>query len=85
MTVRVRHTNTLEGNPLEKTVDVARLVRAVEAIYQAGHWHCDRPVDEYALWNELKRAAGVEHGTAPTPVRPEDAEETARWREANGF
>lgn len=46
-------------------IDVARLLRAVDALYQAGHWSCDRQVDEFALWNELKRAAGVPHGTAP--------------------
>lgn len=52
---------------LDDFTRLTRLIDAVIAIYSAGHWSCDRVVDEYALWNELKRAAGIPHGTAPVP------------------
>lgn len=48
--------------------DFARLRAAVSAIYYAAHWSPDRHVDnESALWAELRDAAGLEPGNAPTP------------------
>lgn len=49
-------------------VDTAQLIDAVKAIYTAGHWTCDRAVEENILWANLKRAAGIPHGTAPKPI-----------------
>jgi hypothetical protein len=41
------------------------LREAVHAIYYAGVWHCDRPVDERKLWTDLRDAAGFEPGQSP--------------------
>ena len=51
------------------------LVEAVRALYYAGVWHCDRPVDEDALWKAVRDAAGFEPGNSPKesnahPERP---------------
>lgn len=50
------------------TQRLERLSRAATALYEAGHWHCDRPVDEIALWTELRDALGREPGGAPKPL-----------------
>lgn len=42
-----------------------RLQAAVVSIYTAAHWTADRPVDEGALWTELRDAAGIEPGKSP--------------------
>lgn len=47
-----------------------RLRTAIEALYYAGVWHCDRPVDEAALWQELRDAAGLVIGASPEPASP---------------
>lgn len=65
-------------------IDVDRLVNAVKAIYSAGHWSCDRAVDEFALWDELKRAAGIPHGTAPKPFANTYGLESPQEWEYNG-
>lgn len=41
------------------------LTAAVSALYYAGVWHCDRPVDEVALWTAVRDAAGFEPGNSP--------------------
>jgi hypothetical protein len=43
----------------------ARAIRAANAIYEAAHWTADRPVDEVALWTELRDALGREPGKSP--------------------
>lgn len=40
----------------------ARLYAAATALYEAGHWYCDRPVDEGGLWTELRDALGRDPG-----------------------
>jgi hypothetical protein len=45
-----------------------RLRAAATAIYEAGHWTCDRPVDEVGLWTELRDALGRNSGGAPKPL-----------------
>ena len=51
------------------------LEKAANALYDAGHWTCDRPVAEAALWEALRDALGRKPGTAPKPL-PEPPEET---------
>ncbi len=41
---------------------------AAESLYDAGHWTCDRKVDEAALWIKLRDALGREPGGAPIPI-----------------
>lgn len=48
--------------PHEDTVGREKLARAVEALYYAAYWHADRPVDERALWEAVRDAAGLEPG-----------------------
>lgn len=43
---------------------VIRALEAVEAIYYAGHWTCDRDVDAETLWGELRDALEL---TTPAP------------------
>jgi hypothetical protein len=38
------------------------LADAVEKLYFAGYWHCDRPVDEQALWQAVRDAAKIPPG-----------------------
>jgi len=52
----------------ESTRHVLRLQAAATALYEAGHWRCDRPCDEVALWTELRDALGREPGAAPKPL-----------------
>lgn len=47
--------------------DVRRLQKAATALYEAAHWTADRPVDDVALWTELRDALGREPGGAPKP------------------
>lgn len=44
------------------------LTEAVRAVYYAGVWSCDRPVDEAALWTTLRDAAGFTPGQSPKPI-----------------
>jgi len=39
------------------------------AIYKAAHWTADRPCDELGLWDALRVALGLPHGSAPKPKR----------------
>lgn len=50
--------------------DLARVRAAARALYYAAHWKADRPVNETALWEELRDACGFEPGNAPKPGRP---------------
>ena len=43
-----------------------RLRSAALALYMAGKWSCHRPVDEIALWEELRGALDLQPGTATT-------------------
>lgn len=44
--------------------DYERLRKAAEALYMAGHWKCDPPIEgEVLLWEELRDAAGIPKGT----------------------
>lgn len=47
------------------------LVRAVQALYFAGYWHADRPVDEAALWTAAREAAGIPPGTTAERLGPD--------------
>lgn len=44
-----------------------RLVAAALGLYWAGHWTCDREVDEARLWANLRDALELPPGTAPKP------------------
>ena len=48
-----------------------RLHNACAALYDAGHWTCDRDVDAKQLWTELRDAMGREPGSSPTPLEQE--------------
>lgn len=50
-------------------VDLEDLIEAVHALYFAGYWRCDRPVNEISLWANLRKAAGIPSGTAPKPLK----------------
>ena len=43
---------------------VERMRGAALALYMAGHWSCDRPADEAALWTALRDALDLAPGTA---------------------
>ena len=43
------------------------LHKAATALYEAGCWSCDRPVDETGLWEALRDALGRKPGNAPKP------------------
>ena len=38
------------------------LKKAIEDLYFAGYWHCDRPVDEEKLWEAIRIAADIRPG-----------------------
>ena len=44
------------------------LIQAVKKLYFVGHWTCDRPCDEAAIWASLRDAAGIKAGNAPIPT-----------------
>ena len=58
---------------LNNTADIQRLFalarrgaavqEAATALYMAGRWSCDQPVDEAALWTALRDALGLPVGT----------------------
>lgn len=53
-------------------IDQASLVFIREMLtdmYYAGHWTCDRPVNEKAYWEAIKDFCGLENGTSPKPVK----------------
>lgn len=41
---------------------------ATTALYEAGRWSCDRPVDEAKLWTRVRDALKRVPGTSPKPV-----------------
>lgn len=63
--------NTADVILQEAIPAIERLQAAATALYEAGHWHCDRPVDEMALWTELRDALGRDPGGAPKPLTSE--------------
>lgn len=48
--------------------EINALRSAAGAIYDAGYWTCDRPVDETALWEALRDALGRAPGKSPKPI-----------------
>lgn len=52
----------------EEQAAMLRLVEAVRALYYAGVWKCDRPVDEIKLWTDVRNAAGFIEGRSPRPI-----------------
>lgn len=44
------------------------LENVLRKLYYAGHWTCDRPVDEKALWEEVRDTLGLPPGTSPKPT-----------------
>jgi hypothetical protein len=58
----------VERDEVQDTTNEAQLKLlhdAVEALYYAGVWHADRPVDEQALWTAVRDAAGFRPGRGP--------------------
>ena len=50
-------------------IDIFKRVKdAANAIYDAGYWTCDRPVDDKKLWEELRDSLGRESGRSPKPL-----------------
>ena len=45
-----------------------KLKKAAQALYDAGYWHCDRPVKESELWENLRDAMNRKPGSAPEPL-----------------
>lgn len=56
-------------------VNSGRKLRVVaRAIWRAGVWYCDRPVDHEAMFSDLGRALGFSRDDAPLPkTRPKQA------------
>lgn len=54
-------------------VDVPKLLEVCNALYDAGHWTCDKDVDEAKLWENLRDEIGREPGTAPKPIECDKA------------
>lgn len=57
-------------NNFRSEADIKRLYQAATELYEAGHWKCDRSVDELGLWTNLRDALGREPGNAPKPIAP---------------
>lgn len=53
----------------EKNDEFEKLADAVNALYDAGIWTCDRPCNESKLWENLRNAVGRESGTSPQPLK----------------
>jgi len=49
----------------ERDERIRELEDAGRGLYYAGFWRCDREVDEVALWDRMKAALGLPHGTSP--------------------
>lgn len=49
-------------------VEYLKLRAAAFSLYYAGHWRCDRLVDEAELWERLRDAMGAKPGHAPRPI-----------------
>lgn len=45
------------------------LFSAASNLYEAGHWTCDRQVNEMALWEALRDAMERKPGNAPVPIK----------------
>lgn len=52
------------------------LLVAATCLYMAGHWSCDREVQEEALWSALRDSLYLPCGLAPVPVREDETELT---------
>jgi hypothetical protein len=48
----------------ERMLKASPIYAAALALYGAGRWSCDRPVDEGALWVALRDGLGLQPGTA---------------------
>lgn len=61
------------GVDLQATSDAVhqnRRLRAIaRAIWRAGVWTCDRPVDAYALFSDLGKALSLKPEDAPRPLK----------------
>jgi hypothetical protein len=55
---------------IDRQIDHDALYDAATEIYEAGHWTCDRRVDEKDLWENLRDALHREPGHAPKPIKP---------------
>ena len=54
-----------------------QLREAVRKLYYAAVWHADRPVDEKALWEAVRDAAGFDLGLSPKEMTEETREQKA--------
>lgn len=54
----------MQPNAVDVPSRYARLYHAAHALYMAGRWTCDAPVDAAALWTEMRDALGLAPGTA---------------------
>lgn len=45
-----------------------QLRKALTALYDAGHWRCDRAVEEDRLWEQARKALGRQKGSEPKPI-----------------
>lgn len=60
---------------LHRFIDPQALFTAAHALYFAGRWTCDRPVDASRLWTALRDALGVLPGSATAAGMGESAKE----------
>lgn len=63
-----RNLKTADGKINILKIDVPKLLEVCNALYGAGHWTCDRSVDEAKLWENLRDEIGRESGTSPKPL-----------------
>lgn len=58
------------------------LADAVEKLYFAGYWHCDRPVDERALWQAVRDAARIPPGMTGYTLGEDRSHGPSHYRDA---
>lgn len=51
-----------------EVTDFDKLQYAVKNLYYSAVWHADRPVDEQALWTEVRDAAALTPGRSPKEI-----------------
>ncbi len=69
------------GAGLQTTADAVQEGRALRttarAVWRAGVWRCDRPVNAHAMFADLGRALGFKDADAPLPVPVDELAESA--------
>lgn len=77
------------GATIETALNAANEGRALRtvarAIWRAGVWQCDRPVNAHAMFEDLGRALGFKSKDAPLPMQNNDELSDATERASDTF